>query len=164
MNPSQPPVPIFIVENNGIFEKMLDYIFSKDIVFKFHEFKSEEDCVKNLHIKPEVIVLDHSLSGIMNGSDTIREIKKQNYNTHIIILLDESDSKLAPKLLNAGANDYIFKGRECASELAKRLDKYLAKKNVKKPFYIKDVKPSLKILGYFFLVLLLLSLGVYFYK
>ncbi len=164
MNPSQPTVPIFIVENDMIFEKMLDYIFSKDIVFKFHEFKTEEACIQNLTLKPEVIILDHSLSGIMNGSDTIREIKKRNHNTHIIILLDESDSKLASKLLNAGANDYVFKGSKCENELTKKLDKYLSKKNVKKPFYIPEGKPSLKMLGYFFLVLLILSLGVYFYK
>ncbi|MBA3664934.1 MAG: response regulator [Bacteroidetes bacterium] len=164
MNTPQPPIPIFVVENDNIFVKMLDYIFSKDIVFKFYEFKSEEDCLKNLSLKPEVVILDHSLSGVMNGSDTIRQIKKNNSRAHIIILMNSNDEKLASKLLNAGASDYVFKDTQGPDEIIRRLEAFLSRKNVTKPFFIPQGKPSLKSVGYFLLILLALSLGVYFYK
>jgi DNA-binding NarL/FixJ family response regulator len=164
MNQTQQPVPIFIVENANIFERMLDYIFSKDIVFKFHEFKNEAACLENLHLKPEYIVLDHSLSGVMNGSDTIREIKRQQPESKILILLAKEDEKLAAKLLNAGANDYLIKNENLIKNIEIKLDEHLSAKKVKKPFFVRDSKPSLKVLGYFFLLLALLSLGVYYYK
>jgi DNA-binding NarL/FixJ family response regulator len=164
MNVQQPPIPIFIVENDNLFVKMLDYICSKDIVFKFYDYKSEEECLKNLSLKPSVVVLDHSLSGIMNSSDTIRAIKKNNWRTHIILLLESKDEKLASKLLNAGANDYVFKDADVINKIEKKLDEYLEKKDVKKPFFIPEIKPSLKTVAYFLLILLALSVGVYCYK
>jgi len=163
MDKAQPPIPIFVVENDNIFVKMLDYIFSKDIVFKFYEFKSEKECVNNLDLKPEVVILDHALSGVMNDSEIIRQIKKRNRQTHIIVLLENKDEKLASKLLNTGANDYVFK-QDGVDEIIKKLDLYLARKKVKKPFFIPEIKPSLKTVGYFLLVLLALSAGVYYYK
>ncbi|MGZ4090560.1 MAG: response regulator [Bacteroidia bacterium] len=160
---TQPPIPIFVVENDNIFVKMLDYIFSKDIVFKFYDFKSEEDCIKNLDLKPDVIILDHALSGAMNDSEAIRRVKKKNSRIYIIVLLESRDEKLASKLLNAGASDYVFK-EDGIEEINKKLELYLSQKKVKKPFYIPDIKPTLKTVGYFLLILLALSLGVYCYK
>ena len=163
MDKPQPPIPIFVVENDNIFVKMLDYIFSKEIVFKFYEFKSEEECLNNLNLKPEVIILDHGLSEVMNDSEIIRQIKKRNRNAHVIVLLENRDEKLASKLLNAGADDYVFKD-EGVEEIIKKLELFLARKKVKKPFFIPEIKPSLKTVGYFLLLLLALSLGVYCYK
>ncbi|MGZ3899374.1 MAG: response regulator [Bacteroidia bacterium] len=160
---TQPPIPIFVVENDNIFVKMLDYIFSKDIVFKFYDFKSEEDCIENLDLKPDVIILDHALSGAMNDSEAIRRVKKKNSRIYIIVLLESRDEKLASKLLNAGASDYVFK-EDGIEEINKKLELYLSQKKVKKPFYIPDIKPTLKTVGYFLLILLALSLGVYCYK
>ncbi|MGZ4097874.1 MAG: response regulator [Bacteroidia bacterium] len=160
---TQPPTPIFVVENDNIFVKMLDYIFSKDIVFKFYDFKSEEDCIKNIDLKPDVIILDHALSGAMNDSEAIRRVKKKNSRIYIIVLLESRDEKLASKLLNAGASDYVFK-EDGIEEINKKLELYLSQKKVKKPFYIPDIKPTLKTVGYFLLILLALSLGVYCYK
>lgn len=160
---TQPPIPIFVVENDNLFVKMLDYIFSKDIVFKFYDFKSEEDCLSNLHLKPEVIVLDHALSAAMNDSESIRKIKKHNPHVYIIVLLDNKDEKLASKLLNAGAGDYVFK-EEGIEAINSKLEAYLSRKKVKKPFFIPEIKPNLKTVGYFLLILLALSLGVYYYK
>jgi DNA-binding NarL/FixJ family response regulator len=164
MNLQQPPIPIFIVENSGIFVKMLDYICSKEIVFKFYDYKSEESCLSDLKRNPSVVILDHSLSGIMNSSDTIRAIKKNNPKTHIILLLESKNKKLASKLMNAGANDYVFKDTQGVEEIEKKLDAYLDKKDVKRPFYIPEIKPTLKTVAYFILILLALSVGVYCYK
>lgn len=164
MNTPQAPVPIFVVENANVFVKMLDYIFSKDIVFKFYEFKTEEECLKSLDINPAVVIIDHSLSGTMNASDTIQQIKSYDANIHIIALLDSTEEKLAAKLLNAGASDYVFKDTQGIEMVNSKLDAYLEKRNVKKPFFIKEVKPSLKSVGYFLLILIALSLGVYYYK
>lgn len=166
MNVQQPPVPIFVVEHGEIFVKMLDYICTKDIVFKFYDFKTEQECLTNLTLNPAVVILDHSLSQTINSSDTIRAIKKNNPKTHVIILLESKNENLASKLLNAGANDYLVKDDKpnVVGEIEKKLDDYLAKKDVKRPFFIPEIKPSLKTVAYFILILLALSLGLYCYK
>lgn len=164
MNTKQTAVSIFVVENDNLFVKMLDHIFTSDMVFEFYDYKSEQEALNNMNMNPSVFILDHALSGIMNGSDTIRAIKNEHPETHIILLLDKNDEKLASKLLNAGANDYLFKGPDLLEELNKKLDTHLSAKNVKRPFYIKNGKPSLKMLGYFFLLLFILSMSLYFYK
>jgi len=99
---------IFIVEDNEIYSMMLDYILSKDSVYKFSSFRSGEECIQNLGLKPDVVILDYALPG-MNGYDTLLEIKKYNPATHVLMLTNNKDMKLALKLLQAGADDYILK-------------------------------------------------------
>src|ERR1044072_8698864 len=96
------PIHIFIVENNKTFVSMLDYIFSKSILYRFLDFRSGEDCLRNMHLHPEIVVLDHQLEG-MNGFETLQEIKEQHPDVHVMMLLRENDSKLPAEFMNAGA-------------------------------------------------------------
>src|SRR5437867_3781676 len=98
------PKHIFIVEDNEIYSMILDYILTKDSIYKFSSFKTGEECIKNLFRNPDVIILDYGLPGI-NGFDTLLEIKKQNPQIHVVILSSNTDKKLAARLMNAGADD-----------------------------------------------------------
>src|ERR1043165_8257364 len=97
---------IFIVEDNEIFSMMLDYILSKDSIYNFVSFKTGEECLANLYMEPDIIILDYGLPGI-NGYQVLTEIKKRNPSTHVIVLSSNRDRSLAAKMLSAGADDYI---------------------------------------------------------
>src|SRR3954466_15712019 len=99
---------IFIVDDNEIYSMMLDYILSKDSIYKFVSYKSGEECIENLYLNPDIIILDYGLPG-MNGYETLLEIKKQHPGVHIVILTSHEDEELKDKLLMAGADDYILK-------------------------------------------------------
>lgn len=116
---------IFIVEDDEIFSMMLDYILSKDSVYQFVSFRSGEECLENLYMNPDVIILDYGLPGI-NGYSTLVEIKRRNPNTHVIILSNNKDKNLAAKLLAAGADDYILKQGRGENQIIKRIDEVLA--------------------------------------
>ena len=66
---------IFIVDDNEMYSTMLSYTLSKDNIYKFVSFKSGEECIKNLYLNPEIIILDYGLLG-MDGYDTLLKIKK----------------------------------------------------------------------------------------
>nr|MBA3972256.1 response regulator [Bacteroidota bacterium] len=89
-------------------------------------FKSGEECLSNLYMNPDVIILDYGLPGI-NGYNTLLEIKRQRPNTHVIILSSNKDKYLAAKLLSAGADDYILKQGRGESQIIKRIDEVLSK-------------------------------------
>jgi DNA-binding NarL/FixJ family response regulator len=121
---------IFIVEDNEIFSMMLDYILSKDSVYNFVSFRSGEDCLKNLYMKPDIIILDYGLPGI-NGYETLLEIKKRNPSTHVIILSSNKDKALAAKLLSSGADDFILKQGHGETQLIRRIEAVLAENDKK---------------------------------
>jgi DNA-binding NarL/FixJ family response regulator len=116
---------IFIVEDNEIFSMMLDYILSKDTVYTFVSFKSGEECIANMYMRPDIIILDYGLPG-MNGYETLMEIKRRHPSTHVIILSSNKDKSLAAKLLSAGADDYILKQGHGETQLIKRIEAVLA--------------------------------------
>jgi DNA-binding NarL/FixJ family response regulator len=157
------PKHIFIVENNKIFVNLLDYIFSKNISYRFMDFNSGESCLKNLHVNPEVVVLDYQLTG-MNGFETLQEIREQNREVYVLSLISEKDGKLPAELLNAGANDYILKdGREVEKIVEKLEERFSTESTSTAEVPVKIRASSFrKKLYYALLILLLASAGVYY--
>lgn len=116
---------IFIVEDNEIYSMMLDYVFSKDTVYKFSSFKTGEECIRNLRQKPKAIILDHNLPG-MNGYEVLLEIKRRDPSIHVIMLTNQNDMKLALKLLQAGADDFVLKQGHGEKQVIEKVENLLA--------------------------------------
>lgn len=116
---------IFIVEDNEIYSMMLDYVFTKDSLYKFSSFKTGEDCLRNLWQKPRVVILDYNLPG-KNGYDTLLEIKKHDPGIHVIMLTNKNDQSLAIKLLQSGADDYMLKQGRVDRQISQKIEMLLA--------------------------------------
>ncbi len=161
---SKVPLHIFVVENDNLFVRILDYVFSKDILYRFLDFKSGEDCLKNLHLNPELVILDFSLPG-MNGYETLLELKEQHPAVHVIMLLSENDKRLPAEFLNAGAADYVIKDGSQEQKVTEKIETFLARENVFRQVSRMSRRPSLrKKIYYAVLIALLLSAGVYYYQ
>lgn len=59
-------------------------------------------------LKPQIVLLDILMPG-MNGMDTLKEIKKFEPDTVVIMVTAVSDEELAKSSLEMGAFDYITK-------------------------------------------------------
>lgn len=125
------PKHIFIVEDNEIYAMMLDYILSKDSIYQFVNFKSGEECIKNLYLDPDIIILDYGLPGI-NGYETLLEIKKQNPRIHVVMLSNNQDKDLPEKLIKAGADDYILKQGNGEKQIIEKIEAILANNEIQK--------------------------------
>ena len=156
---AEKPKHIFIVEDNEIYSMMLDYILSKDSIYKFVSFKSGEECIKNLYLNPEIIILDYGLPGI-NGYDTLLEIKKQNPKIHVVILTSHEDENLKKELLLAGADELILKQGHGETQIIEKIEDILYKDELENTSY-PVVKNKLL---YLILIAILLTLGFYYYK
>ncbi len=156
------PLHIFIVENCRLFVKLIDYIFSKNISFRFLDFQCGEDCLKNLHINPDLIILDYSLPG-MNGYETLLEIKEQLPAAYVIILLSEEDKKLPAEFLNAGATDYVIKDGSEEKKVIDKIEDFIKNKEEEQQKR-KSRRPWLKRKLYLaLLILIILSISAYYY-
>ena len=158
------PLHIFIVENDRLFVRMLDYVFSKDILYRFLDFKSGEDCLKNLHLAPELIVLDQSLPG-MNGYETLQEIREQHPQAHVVVLLSENDGRLPAEFLNAGAADYVLKDGTEDQQVIAKVEAFLSRERVYRELRKMTRRPTLrKKIYYALLIIILLSIGAFYYQ
>jgi DNA-binding NarL/FixJ family response regulator len=123
------PIHIFIVENdNRIFIKMLDYIFTKEFMYRFLDFKSGEECLRNLHLNPDIVILDYKLASPEKDS-ILKQIKRNNPDTNVIVLISEEDGKQPSDILNDGANDYVLKENQGVAKIIEKLETFLTTAN-----------------------------------
>lgn len=126
------PSHVFIVDDNEIYSMMLDYYLSRDNIYRFVSFISGEECINNLYLNPEIIILDYELPGGMNGYETLIEIKKENPHIHVIILTGNDDQNLKHKLLQAGADDLILKQAHGETHIIEKLENILTREKAKR--------------------------------
>jgi DNA-binding NarL/FixJ family response regulator len=116
---------IFIVEDNEVFSLMLDYTLSQDTPYRFVRFRTGEECLENLHLEPDLVILDYGLPG-MNGYETLKEIEKRRPNTHVLVFTNNKDARLEEQVKKAGADDLLLKQDRGEMQVAQRIRQILA--------------------------------------
>jgi two-component system, OmpR family, response regulator len=104
---------IFIVDDDKVILNLLEYTFRSLEGYEVKTFFSGEECLKNLDLKPDIIVLDHifSLCGQnnMTGLDMLKELRKTDQKTPVIVLSSQDDNTLVKEFILNGAIKYITK-------------------------------------------------------
>lgn len=149
---------VFIVDDNELYSMMLDYILSQESKYQFMSFKSGEECIKSLYLKPEVIILDYGLPG-MNGYDTLLEIKKLHPQTHVIMLSNSTDPELAAKLLRAGADDYLLKESLGERLIIEKIEAILLRDEMEKETHT-EIRKNFFMSNIFYVILIIIVLSV----
>ena len=118
-------VKIFIADDDQMYLQALGYNLKKHTNYKIYCFKSGEECLKNMNLKPDLILLDYYLNedkpDALNGIETLKKIKRISPNTIIIMLSGQKDLSVALNTLKAGAFTYIPKDREAFSAIQKTI-------------------------------------------
>jgi two-component system response regulator AtoC len=99
---------IFVVEDDVMYSKLLSHKLSMDPEFEVSTFNDGESFLKKLHLKPDVVTLDHSLPDI-TGLELLKKIKKEHPNIQVVILSAQENVATAIELIQSGAYDYILK-------------------------------------------------------
>ncbi len=115
---------VFIVEDNDMHSLMMDYLLSKETMANIKKFKSGEECIENLNLKPDVVILDYGLPGI-NGIQTLMQIKKHDPEIPVIVITGNTDEEVAQNFLDAGVYDYIQKEENAFEQVSKVTDSIL---------------------------------------
>jgi DNA-binding NtrC family response regulator len=99
---------VFIVDDEPAISKLLSYWVKDKWKYQTQVFSNGEDVLRNLHQKPDLILLDIMLPGL-DGLETLRRIKQYDENLPVIILSAQGNIEVAVEALRHGAFDYFPK-------------------------------------------------------
>ena len=102
---------IFIVEDDPMYAKILNFHLSKNPDYEIENFASGKECIKNLYKDPAIITLDYTLPD-MSGMEVLKKIRKHNSDISVIIISGQENVSTAVNLLKEGAYDYLVKDNE----------------------------------------------------
>lgn len=121
---------IFVVDDDRIIQNLLEYTFNSREGFDVMVFSNGEDCIRNLNLKPDIIVLDHLFLNqgdmMMSGLDVLDEIRKKNKKVPVIILSSQPSQELINEFMGKGATGYIRKEDYFIDTLIESIEEILA--------------------------------------
>jgi two-component system response regulator AtoC len=99
---------VFIVDDEQAISKLLSYWVKDKWKYDIEVFSNGEDCLRKLHMKPDLVLLDIMLPGL-DGIETLKRIKQCDENLPVIILSAQGRIEVAVDSLRFGAYDYFPK-------------------------------------------------------
>ena len=143
---------VFIIEDNEMHSMMMDYILSKENSFNIFRFKSGEECIKKLNLRPDIIILDYGLPGI-DGLETFKQIKEYNSKIPVVVITENSNNGIAKEFKDNGAYEYIVKDPNSFLKLSQVIESILVRLS-EREYMISSRNTALLVGGFVFLILL----------
>jgi two-component system OmpR family response regulator len=104
---------IFFVDDDKMMLNLMEYTFKCRDGYDVKSYFSGEECIANLSLNPDLIILDYYLgdldSNSMSGMETLSKIIETNKNFNVIILSREKNPELIQEFKEKGAKEYVIK-------------------------------------------------------
>ncbi len=104
---------IFIVDDNVMFAEMLYDHLCRYPGFEIKRFGTGEECLNNLHLNPDLIILDYYLNDAYkdaaNGLQILHEISNKKSDAQVIMLSSQQKYGVAAQTISQGAKHYVIK-------------------------------------------------------
>lgn len=112
---------VFIIDDEPMqLQMMKDHLAGK-FVLEIHDFTSGEAALKNLHLQPEVVILDYHLQtdggDAETGVEVLKKIKEKLPLTQVIMLSGQDKIAVSVACMKNGAYDYIVKGESAFARI-----------------------------------------------
>ena len=115
---------IFFVDDEPMFINLLEYTFKCKNGYVTMTFNNGEDCINNLSMNPDLVVVDFFLQGSVTGLDVVKTIKMTHNHIPVVILSGNDNDEVISEAKAAGVEKYILKDGyfidnliECVSEI-----------------------------------------------
>ncbi len=123
---------IFIVEDNPIYNRLLEGALKSNGNFNVECFFNGEDALKALsNKKPDVIIQDYLILGGINGIEMLKTTKKIAPKTEFIFISGNDSIEVAIDAIKYGAYDYLVKDKDTLKKLDKIIENVRAHKKIK---------------------------------
>jgi DNA-binding NtrC family response regulator len=110
---------IFLVDDEPIQNEMLKDYLNERFVYDIKTFENGEEMLKEMHLHPEIVVLDYHLSAqrpdAKNGVEILRVLKDKYPDVQVIMLSGQDKIDVAIDSMKYGAYDYVVKGETAFS-------------------------------------------------
>lgn len=116
-------IKLFLVDDDAVFLKSMEIQFLDHADFEIETYPTGELCIENLNRKPDVVVLDYHLDGVVknaiNGMQTLDKIKEINGGIPVIMLSSQDRIDVAVTCMHHKAFDYVVKSETAFIRLQK---------------------------------------------
>lgn len=133
---------IFLVDDEPIQNEMLKDYLSERFLYEIKTFESGEDMLQQMHLNPEIVVLDFHLSAHIpnakNGVEILKAVKDQYPDVQVIMLSGQDKIDVAVDSMKYGAYDYVIKGETAFSRMENILN------NVSELHKVKTINKAYK--------------------
>ncbi|WP_372950508.1 response regulator [Mariniphaga sp.] len=129
---------IYIVQDSVIYKDLIVGYLQQKKYTNLKTFKTGEECLKAIHHKPDIIVLDYSFEGI-SGMELMRRVQLDHPEIDFIFLSGQNDVEVAVNIMKQGAADYIVKNEKAPENLLHSVEYLISAtrtEKVKKGFQI----------------------------
>ncbi|HAY3552820.1 response regulator [Elizabethkingia meningoseptica] len=135
----------FIVDDDKfcatVYEQYLKNNHYEDIT----SFNNGEECLDELHQKPDIIFLDHNMEEL-NGFEVLKKIKRYNPNIYVIMVSAQENIDTAVNALKYGAFDYLMKDANVCEKMTQTIKKILKIKEEMSQNKLKNFRKFFSIL------------------
>lgn len=104
---------IFIVDDSEMFASLLKDKLSSNPSYVISVFDTGEDCIENLFMEPDLVILDFHLNDVYkdaaNGLEILEEIKEHDEKVNVIMLSSQEKYSIAAQTISKGAVQYVVK-------------------------------------------------------
>ncbi len=116
-------IKLFLVDDDAVFLKALEIEFMQHADFSIETFATGEECIAALTYKPDVIILDYLLDGVvdnaMNGIEALDKIKEFDPDIQVVMLSAQDKIDVAINCMHHKAFDYVVKSETAFIRLKK---------------------------------------------
>ncbi len=143
---------IFLIEESLIYKDLIVGYLQSNKYSNIKVFKKGEECLAELHLNPDIIILDYSSEGI-SGLDLMKKVKSTHPSIDFIFLSAQNDVEIAISIMKIGASDYVVKNDKAPVRLVRAIEQAIS--NTKKEKMNKGF--TIGVFGFFVLLLLLIA-------
>lgn len=143
---------IFLIEESLIYKDLIVGYLQSNKFQNIKVFKKGEECLHELHLNPDIIILDYSSEGI-SGLDLMKKVKVTHPSIDFIFLSAQNDVEIAISIMRLGASDYVVKNDKAPVRLVRAIEQAIS--NTKKEKLNKGF--TIGVFGFFVLLLLLIA-------
>jgi len=129
---------IFIVEDNKSYCKVVDFHLKHNGYENIMLLESGENCLNNLHLKPDIIIQDYKLQGI-SGLNVLQRVKSVLPFTEFIFLSSQDSIEIAVNSIKYGAFDYIIKDDVALQRLLQKIENIIKLQKLRKRYFLLKV-------------------------
>jgi len=116
---------IFLVDDDELFLKDLELEFSENTKSDIRSFGTGEECLANIFMNPDIVILDYYLNSVnknaIDGLETLERIKTANFQIPVIMLSSQDKIEVAVNCMKHQAFDYIVKSETAFIRLQKAI-------------------------------------------
>lgn len=129
-------IKIFLVDDDSVFLKLLEIQFLEHGDFEIETYPTGELCIENLSHKPDLVILDYLLDGVvrdvMNGLETLDKIKAFDPEIPVVMLSAQDKINVAVNCMHHAAFDYVVKSETAFMRLQKIITTIFETKKLEK--------------------------------